>query len=42
LYGTFIGGLRQVEGIAGETVIKLTQEKKGIKEIYDSDKKIYT
>ncbi len=31
-----------VEGIAGETVIKLTWEEKGIKEIYDSDKKMYT
>ena len=26
--------LDMVEGIAGETVIKLTREKKGIKEIY--------
>ncbi len=31
-----------VEGIAGETVIELTQEKKGIRERYDSDKKMYT
>ncbi len=31
-----------VEGVAGETVIKLMQEEKGIKEIYDSDKKMYT
>ncbi len=31
-----------VEGIAGETVLELTQEEKGIKEIYDSEKKIYT
>jgi hypothetical protein len=31
-----------VEGIAGETVLKLTQEEKGIKKIYDSDKKMYT
>ena len=31
-----------VEGIAGETVIELTQEEKRIKEIYDSDKKLYT
>jgi hypothetical protein len=31
-----------VEGIAGLTVIELTQEENGIKEIYDSDKKIYT
>ncbi len=30
-----------VEGIAGETVIELIQEEKGIKDIYDSDKKIY-
>ncbi len=30
-----------VEGIAGETVIELMQEGKGIKEIYDSDKKMY-
>ena len=31
-----------VEGIAGETVIDLTQEKKEIIERYDSDKKMYT
>jgi hypothetical protein len=31
-----------VKGIAGETVIELTQEEKGIKEIYDSEKKMYT
>ncbi len=31
-----------VEGIAGETVIKLTQEEKGILERYGSDKKMYT
>ena len=30
-----------VEGIAGETVIELTQEEKGIKEIHDSGKKMY-
>jgi hypothetical protein len=30
------------EGVAGETVIELTQEEKGIKEIYDLDKKMYT
>jgi hypothetical protein len=30
-----------VEGIAGETVIELTQEEKGIKERYGSDKKMY-
>ncbi len=31
-----------VEGIAGETVIELMQEEKGIRERYGSDKKIYT
>jgi hypothetical protein len=31
-----------VEGIVGETVIELMQKEKGIKEIYDSDKKMYT
>ncbi len=31
-----------VEGIAGETVIKLMQKEKGIIERYDSDKKMYT
>jgi hypothetical protein len=31
-----------VEGIAGETVIELTREEKGIKEIYDSDKKMFS
>ncbi len=46
-YQTLTGGvcddvLDMVEGIAGETVIKLTQEEKGIKEICDSDKKMYT
>ncbi len=30
-----------VEGIAGETVLELMQEEKGIIEIYDSDKKMY-
>jgi hypothetical protein len=30
-----------VEGIAGETVIELTQEEKGIRERYDSDKKMH-
>ena len=30
-----------VEGIAGETVIELMQEEKGIEEIYVSDKKMY-
>jgi hypothetical protein len=34
--------LDMVEGIAGKTVIELTQEEKGIKEIYNSDKKMYT
>jgi hypothetical protein len=31
--------LHMVEGIAGETVIELTREEKGNREIYDSDKK---
>jgi hypothetical protein len=31
-----------VEGIADETVIELTREERGIKERYDSDKKMYT
>ena len=31
-----------VEGIAGETVIELTQEEKGMIERYGSDKKLYT
>jgi hypothetical protein len=31
-----------VEGIASETVIELTQEEKGIRERYGSDKKMYT
>ncbi len=30
------------EGIFGETMIELMQEEKGIKEIYDSEKKMYT
>ncbi len=34
--------LDMVEGIAGETVIEQTQEEKGIKKFYDSDKKMYT
>ncbi len=34
--------LDMVEGVAGETVIKLLQEEKGINEINDSDKKMYT
>jgi hypothetical protein len=31
-----------VEVIAGETVIELTREEKGIKDIHDSEKKMYT
>jgi hypothetical protein len=31
-----------VECIAGETVIELTREEKGIRERYDLDKKMYT
>jgi hypothetical protein len=31
-----------LEGIAGETVIELMREEKGIKEIYNSEKKMYT
>jgi hypothetical protein len=31
-----------VEGIAGETVIKLMQKEKGIRDRYGSDKKMYT
>jgi hypothetical protein len=31
-----------VEGIVGETVIELRQEGKGIKKIYDSEKKMCT
>jgi hypothetical protein len=31
-----------VEGIAGETVIELTQQEKGIRERNGSDKKMYT
>ncbi len=31
-----------VEGIAGETVIELMWEEKGIKETYDSEKKMYS
>jgi hypothetical protein len=31
-----------VEGIACEAVIELTQEEKGIRERYESDKKMYT
>jgi hypothetical protein len=31
-----------VEDIAGKTVIELMREEKGIKEIHDSEKKMYT
>ncbi len=31
-----------VEGIAGETVIELTQEKNNMRDRYDLDKKMYT
>jgi hypothetical protein len=31
-----------VEGIASETVIELIREEKGIKDIYDSKRKMYT
>ena len=31
-----------VEDITSETVIELTQEEKGVKDIYDLDKKMYT
>jgi hypothetical protein len=34
--------LDMVEGIAGETGIELKQEEKGIKEIFNSEKKMYT
>jgi hypothetical protein len=34
--------LDMVEGIVGKTVNELTREEKGIKEIHDSDKKMYT
>ncbi len=34
--------LDMVESITGETVIEVTQEEKGILEIYDSEKKMYT
>ncbi len=30
-----------IEGIAGETVIELRREEKGIRERHDSDKKMY-
>ncbi len=31
-----------LEGVAGETVIKLTQEENNMRERYDSDYKMYT
>ncbi len=34
--------LDAVEGVAGETVIELTQEENNMRERYDSDKKMYT
>jgi hypothetical protein len=34
--------LNVVEGIAGKTVIELTQEEKGCRKRHGSDKKIYT
>ncbi len=37
----FVMMLDVVEGIAGETVIELMREEKGIKEIYDSEKNVY-
>ncbi len=40
--GTCDDVLDVAEGIASETVIELTQEEQGIKEIYDSEKKMYT
>ncbi len=39
--GVYDDVLDVVEGFAGETVIELAQEEKGIKEIYDSEKKMY-
>jgi hypothetical protein len=33
--------LDMAEGIAGETVIELTQEEKNMRERYDSEKKMY-
>jgi hypothetical protein len=39
--GVYDDVLYVVEGIAGETVIELTQEENGIRERYGSDKKIY-
>ncbi len=40
--GVCVDVLDVLEGIAGEAVIELTQEEKGIRERYDSDKKMYT
>jgi hypothetical protein len=40
--GIYDDVLDMVEGIAAETVIKLMQEEKEIKEIHDSDMKMYT
>jgi hypothetical protein len=40
--GVYDNVLDVVEGVAGETVIELTQEEKGIIERYGSDKKMYT
>jgi hypothetical protein len=40
--GVCDGVLDVVEGIAGETVIELTQEENNLRERYDSDKKMYT
>ncbi len=34
--------LDEVEGIAGETVIELTQEENNMRDRYDSDKKMCT
>ncbi len=40
--GTCDDVLDVVQGIAGNTVIELSQEEKGIIERYGSDKKMYT
>ncbi len=42
IYGVCDDVLDMVEGIAGETVIELTQEENNMREGYDSDKKMYT
>jgi hypothetical protein len=39
--GICVDVLDVVERIAGETVIELTREEKGIQEIYDSEKIMY-